>query len=648
MFTTMPSTVPDFVLDAWINEATIARVLGRTKPKGTGDRPVCNMQGTVLTVLDKICAAVLTACTRDIDEHVREVQRQMSVAFKTEVSMLWTIDSVHKFVDAVPRYAPDVDKNKNAPTYVFTDVSGCYNHIPQGYETPDCSNIDDLCDAASRHQIATIEPANGDSTLVQLCPREGLPQGAAGALSHLMDGWSAEVFTNRSGIDLRCYHQAVVTKACHLQTQRPDAVCRDTAQQVLHLRLTESKVVCMGWTHVAAVAKLSAKQRSSSMFLTCLLMQRMLATLIILQVLRGGNAVFRSLLGVFQGSYSGGIHADGILKLCEIGYIVSLLTDRDRRWLLPYFSSSMRYVDDSSFGLNPYAPWQLKCIYPVRGLDFTIDTCTVGSGTSEYMGIHISIDQYWHSWCLVTLQHYDKKRCITRKYGLDFDVKCPFKALERPTLSSIGIVYGDLHRISQACSTFAIFKASLHKRIQHWIDDFMMPVSFVSNTILRWWTKHSLGVMVRYGWEPQSLHESATVAAFKMHLRDIFSDSLLSRGTKRIECDALDDGSLRCTRQHQLSYSLASDARGKGKCDGCGQQVATDDSIGYCVMVSEQHESLDCNFYLCEECVHEARRRKLHRQRNPCCCCCTCRQVNAADNALYDAAMTLCSETPCT
>ena len=63
MFSLFPSTVPDFVLDAWLNDSKIARVLGRTKPKG-GQRPVCNMQGTVMTLLDKICAAVLNACTR--------------------------------------------------------------------------------------------------------------------------------------------------------------------------------------------------------------------------------------------------------------------------------------------------------------------------------------------------------------------------------------------------------------------------------------------------------------------------------------------------------------------------------------------------------------------------------------------------------
>ena len=54
-----------------------------------------------------------------------------------------------------------------------------------------------------------------------------------------------------------------------------------------------------------------------------------------------------------------------------------------------------------------------------------------------------------------------------------------------------------------------------------------------------------------------------------------------------LEDDASNDGSLRCPRGHQLSYKPASDARGKGKCDCCGQLVAIDDSIGFCVLLSE-------------------------------------------------------------
>jgi hypothetical protein len=527
MFSLFPSTVPDFVLDAWLNDSKIARVLGRTKPKG-GQRPVCNMQGTVMTLLDKICAAVLDACTHSIDAHVLETQRVLSSALEVDVSMLWTIDSIGDFVDSVPRYVPiggpHISGNcGNSPTYVFSDVSGCYNAIPQGYDVLDESSIGGMCEAALTHELAPADPADGDDTLSELCARDTLPAAASDALSHLADGWAPELFTDRENIDLRRYHQSVVVKACHLQTQRVGADSSDIKCQLLHLRITDSAVTCIGWTTVVAASKLSAKRRHSSIFLDCISMQRLLATLIILQVLRGGDAVFRSLLGVFQGSYSGGNHADGILKLCEIGYMVSLITGVDR-WLIPFFSSSKRYVDDSSFGLNPYAPWQLKSIYPVRGLKFTVDVCSVGSGTSEYMGIHISIDMYWEGWCAITLRHYDKKRCITKKHSLDFDVKCSFRSCDRPILSSLGILLGDLHRISQACSTFHILRQSLCMRFQYWVDGFGMPVYFISGTILKWWIRNAPRVLIRYGWSPCAISEPAAVAAVSVHLQGIFTE----------------------------------------------------------------------------------------------------------------------------
>ena len=34
--------------------------------------------------------------------------------------------------------------------------------------------------------------------------------------------------------------------------------------------------------------------------------------------------------------------------------------------------------------------------------------------------------------------------------------------------------------------------------------------------------------------------------------------------------------------------------------------VSMEDHIEFCVRLSEQHESLDCNFYLCETCVRSA------------------------------------------
>ena len=71
-----------------------------------------------------------------------------------------------------------------------------------------------------------------------------------------------------------------------------------------------------------------------------------------------------------------------------------------------------------------------------------------------------------------------------------------------------------------------------------------------------------------------------------------------------------DDGSLLglclcCPQGHQLYCSQASQARGKGRCDGCNGEVAFDDNIAFCVRLSRL-EHLDCNFYLCEGCCRLA------------------------------------------
>ena len=58
-----------------------------------------------------------------------------------------------------------------------------------------------------------------------------------------------------------------------------------------------------------------------------------------------------------------------------------------------------------------------------------------------------------------------------------------------------------------------------------------------------------------------------------------------------------------CPRGHPLNQAQAKDARGKGRCDGCSKSVGLEDHIEFCVQLSEQHESLDCNFYLCMACV---------------------------------------------
>ena len=75
-----------------------------------------------------------------------------------------------------------------------------------------------------------------------------------------------------------------------------------------------------------------------------------------------------------------------------------------------------------------------------------------------------------------------------------------------------------------------------------------------------------------------------------------------------------DDGSLLglclcCPQGHQLYCSQASQARGKGRCDGCNGGVAFDDNIAFCVRLSRL-EHLDCNFYLCEGCCRLATRQR--------------------------------------
>ena len=57
-----------------------------------------------------------------------------------------------------------------------------------------------------------------------------------------------------------------------------------------------------------------------------------------------------------------------------------------------------------------------------------------------------------------------------------------------------------------------------------------------------------------------------------------------------------------CRSSGICSPGLASDARGKGKCDVCGGAVGMSDVIAFCVIKSEHHEDLDCNYYLCGEC----------------------------------------------
>ena len=76
-----------------------------------------------------------------------------------------------------------------------------------------------------------------------------------------------------------------------------------------------------------------------------------------------------------------------------------------------------------------------------------------------------------------------------------------------------------------------------------------------------------------------------------------------------------------CRRGHQTTRLPASDARGKGRCDECGDVVGLHDVVDFCVLKGEDEHD-DCNFYCCKACtlrlsseeVEEAKEVCLHHQ----------------------------------
>jgi hypothetical protein len=75
-----------------------------------------------------------------------------------------------------------------------------------------------------------------------------------------------------------------------------------------------------------------------------------------------------------------------------------------------------------------------------------------------------------------------------------------------------------------------------------------------------------------------------------------------------------------CRRGHQTTRLPALDARGKGRCDECGDVVGLHDVVDFCVLKGEDEHD-DCNFYCCKACtlrlseeVEEAKEVCLHHQ----------------------------------
>jgi hypothetical protein len=304
-FSSIPNTVRPDKMEALL-PLLFPRVLDREKPKG-GARPVCNMQNVMTSSLDRLYACIITACLTEIDTHVRLVQTVLSKSLSIDVNMIWSIKSIDGFIQRLPTHAVThmCPGTVYPATYAFSDVSGCFNNIPQGYPRPDDASLATLLDTVSYHNAARdVGPADGNDTYQRMVADTGveLPDGAVCAMASLLDGWPAELFTDRSKLDIRMFHYALVMKAC---------ACRAAMQDdpddniVLHITTDGTEMNVAGWITQEQFCSLSKAKKMDSFFLNSQHMLDALATLVMLQVLQAGNAVHASLLGVFQGSYSG-------------------------------------------------------------------------------------------------------------------------------------------------------------------------------------------------------------------------------------------------------------------------------------------------------------------------------------------------------
>ena len=261
--------------------------------------------------------------------------------------MIWSIGNIQHFINMIPTqpiHGIQHHGDTLVPTSTFSDVSGCFNNVPQGYPRPtndaptvqvaDLTNsIQDYCD-----NCCQTGPADGSETLELLCEAGDVSfdDDVIADLSRLLDGWSSDIFLNRRELDIRMFQDAMVTKAF---------MCYATAtgiafeEVVLQIRISKTEVRTIRWHSKTHVRQSTSGSMSSSFFLDHTAAKQILAMLVMSQTLRAGNAVVLSLLGVMQGSYSGSQSIDGILTVSEIGFNVVLLVSR-YRWVL-----DIRYKD---------------------------------------------------------------------------------------------------------------------------------------------------------------------------------------------------------------------------------------------------------------------------------------------------------------
>jgi hypothetical protein len=207
-------TIGDSTWTAWMFDL-LARVLHRDKPKG-GSRPVCNNQTVVTTLLDKLCACLTTACLTLISAHVRSCQADIGSKLGISLHMVWSIGNIQHFIDMIPTQPiRDTQHRGNVltPTSTFSDVSGCFNNVPQGYPRPYndaptiqiaslTASIQEYCDGS-----CCTTPADGSETLEMLCDDGGVSfdDATIADLSCLLDGWHPDIFKNREKLDIRMF-----------------------------------------------------------------------------------------------------------------------------------------------------------------------------------------------------------------------------------------------------------------------------------------------------------------------------------------------------------------------------------------------------------------------------------------------------------
>ena len=109
-----------------------------------------------------------------ISAHVRSCQDDIGSKLKMHLHMIWSIGNIQHFIDMIPTQPVHGIQHYGdtlVPTSTFSDVSGCFNNVPQGYPRPIndaptvqvadlTSSIQDYCD-----NCCQTNPANGSETL---------------------------------------------------------------------------------------------------------------------------------------------------------------------------------------------------------------------------------------------------------------------------------------------------------------------------------------------------------------------------------------------------------------------------------------------------------------------------------------------------